>query len=382
MGWFVAELRTGNVVVRSLPVKSGSINPVLNKAGVISATVKLPMAVSLGGFNTALDVALLTPGRYVLGLEQNGVILDAGPIWQHDYDLDKRELKLTGAGVRSYFEGRYVLPVGTTDPYGANSTFTALSLRTIAKRVLQQAQAWTAGSIPLTFESDVSGTAERTYLGEDLQVVDEVLAKLSGVDGGPDIDFRPVFINNGAQIQWQVVTGSPELKQAGADWVWDASLPSSPVRAASIRISAKELVTQDWEIGGTPSGATRPVTARSVSTILTDAGFPIMESSTSRNSVTTQSVLDAHALAAVRVGTKPVSQFSFSVSSDPKMVLAGQLVSTAPRLGEYRPGDYGVLGLPKDPYLGAASRKRVRVLGYSYDYGSEVVKFTCAESRS
>lgn len=382
MGWFVAELRTGQVVVRSLPVMSGSVNPQLNKAGGIKVRVQLPLAVSIGNLQVSIDPSLLDVARYVIGLEENGVILDCGPIWEHSYDVDTQQLEVTAAGLRSYYEGRFVLPAGTSDHYGANSTFSNLSLRTIAKRVLQQAQGWTTGQVPLVFEDDVAGTAVRSYLGVDVQTVDEVLKKLSEVDGGPDIDFRPEFTNNGANIQWRVVTGSPELKQAGADWVWDASMPSSPVRAASVTVSGRELVTDSWQVGGTPASAGRPITSHAFSTVLTGAGFPMLESAANRSSVTTQSVLDAHAAADVRVGTKPVTQFGFSVSKAPTALVSGLTVKTAPSLGEYRVGDYGILGLPADPYLGAASRQRVRIMGYSYDYGSEVVKFTCAESRA
>lgn len=384
MGWFIADLKTGNVLIRSLTVKKGSVSPSLNKAGAITATVQLPLIADFGGVSTTIDASVIVEGKTVLGLEENGVILDAGPIWETSFNFDSWELDLTAAGIRSYFDHRFVLPANVSTHLGSDSSFSGLSLGTIAKRVLQQAQAWTNGSLPLVFEADVTGSSVRTYLGADLQRVSEVLTKLSEVSGGPDIDFRPVFTADRSQIQWNVVTGSPELKQAGADWVFDMSVPVSPVRAASKRRSASVFVTRDWETGGTPDGAQLPIVATAVGTVLTAAGYPVFESASNRSSVTTQSVLQGHADAAVAVGSKALEQFDFSVSRFPSVVLPdGREVHAGPWLGEYRVGDYAVLGLPGNPWTGSApTRQRVRLLGFSYEFGSETVKFTTAGSRA
>lgn len=380
MGWFIADLKTGTVLIRDLPVVSGTVAPVLNKAGGITAKIQLPMLFSFGGVTSKVDPSVIVPGKTVLGCEVNGVILDAGPIWETAFDFDTLQLTLTGAGIRSYFEHRFVLPANVSTHLGSDSSFTNLSYRTIAKRVVQQAQAWTNGALPITFESDVAGSYVRTYLGADLNTVDDALSKLTGVENGPDIDFRPSFNSDRTAISWAMVTGSPELVQSGADWVWDMSIPTSPVRAASKKQSGAVLASREWATGGTPEGAAARIVSTASSGVLTSAGFPMLEGSSSYSSVITQSVLDAHAAGAVVLGSKMQEQFEFSVSAFPTGTLpSGVSIRTAPWVGEYRVGDYGVLGLPDNPWTGA-QRPRVRILGYSYD-GGDVVKFTTAISR-
>lgn len=384
MGWFIADLKTGQVLIRDLPVSKGSVAPVLNKAGVIQASVRLPMRVQLGSRASTIDPGLIQPGRTVLGLEANGVILDAGPVWEDSFNWDGWELNLTAAGLRSLFEHRFVLPAGVSTPVGADTVLSGWSLRTIAKKVVQQALAWTNGSLPIVYdEADISGSAERTYKGVDLQTVNEVLAKLSGVDGGPDVDFRPEFNADRTAVQWRMVTGAPELKQSGAAHVWDGSVPKSPVRAASRKRMADVLTSKDWAVGGTPDGSDSPIVAVGSDSTLTAAGFPLLESTQSRNSVITQSVLAGHAAAAVAVGKQYLTQYEFAVSTEPEAVLPnGKTVKAAPWLGDYRPGDYGVLRLPVSPLSDVVQSVNVRLLGYSYSHGDESVKFTCAESRA
>lgn len=384
MGWFIADLKTGTVLIRSLTVKSGSVSPTLNKAGGITAKVQLPLVADFGTVTSTLDASVIAEGKTVLGLEENGVILDAGPIWETEFDFDTWELSITAAGLRSYYDYRFVLPANVSTHYGSDSTFSNLSLQTIAKRVVQQAQAWTNGALPLVFENDIAGTNSRSYLGADLQTVSEVLTKLSEVSNGPDIEFRPEFTSDRSKVQWRVVTGSPELRQSGADWVFDMSVPVSPVRAASKKRSARAFSTRDWETGGTPSGASVPITATATNATLTDANYPIFETSANRSSVTTQSVLQGHADAAVSIGSTVQEQYEFSVSKFPRVRLEdGREVHAGPWLGEYRAGDYALLGLPGNPWTGSTpSRKRVRLLGYSYEFGSESVKFVTAGSRA
>lgn len=381
MSWFVADLASGEVLIRDLPVKSGSVNPVLNRAGSISAVVRLPMSAQIGDRTVTIDPDILAPGKIVIGLEENGVILDAGPIWSRRFDFASNELTLSGAGLRSYFEHRYVLPANVASHSGSDSSFVNLSLRTIAKRVVQQAVAWTNGSVPVTFESDVTGTHERNYVGASLESVDYVLTKLSGVEGGPDIDFRPYFNDARTHVHWYMKTGNSELRQGGADWVWDMSLPSSSVRGASLTSSAEQLASHVWETGGYPEGAAEPIVAAASSSQLASFGYPMMEIAENRGSVITLDVLQGHANAAVVTGAQLIQQYEFEASTYPVMALPdGREVKSGPWLGEFRVGDYARLVLGENS-LGAWTRPRIRLLGYSYS-GGDSIRFTCAESRS
>ena len=218
---FGGDLRTGLIRVRNIAAESGSCRTVLGAAGTISATVRLPMEDPQTGIKLAIFDEL-APGRSFLGWEENGVILNAGPIWTDAYNFDTKRILFSAAGLRSYWQYRYVLPalddLDLDDlPAGKDTIFVEadnLSKRTVAKRLIQQAQAWNGGSVPVVFEPDYPGDTARTYRGHELHVVDEKLKQLSEVIGGPDIMFNPRYTDDArTHIEWLMQTGDPQIHQ-------------------------------------------------------------------------------------------------------------------------------------------------------------------------
>ena len=99
--WVIGDLLTG-ARIQTLPVMSGSWSDVLNDAGSIECTVSLRDP----------DVRRLNigesgrPGRTFLAAVDGDTILQAGPVWRHDYDNAAGTLTLSGAGMYSYFDRR------------------------------------------------------------------------------------------------------------------------------------------------------------------------------------------------------------------------------------------------------------------------------------
>ncbi|AYD87366.1 minor tail protein [Microbacterium phage ValentiniPuff] len=218
---FGGDLRTGLIRVRNIAAENGSCGVSLGAAGSIGAGVKLPMMDPLTDKVLKLP-EILIPGRSFLAWEEDGVILNAGPIWSQQYSFDTRKLQMDAAGLRSYWDYRFVLPLlNDADPNSLPSgkdtvflTTDGLHLRTIAKRLVQQAQLWTAGSVPVVFEADFPGDAARTYKGHELHVVNEKLKQISEVQNGPDIMFNPRYTNaNRTHIEWLMETGNPQIHQ-------------------------------------------------------------------------------------------------------------------------------------------------------------------------
>jgi hypothetical protein len=191
----VGDFRTGRRLL-DLPHTSLRWEATRNRAETITATTPL----------TDPDVAALllgsagTPGKAYLAVIENDVVMAAGPIWTYTYDADAATITLSAAGMWSYWDHRYILPIlaAGRSIVGADTTFTGWDLGTIAKKVVVQAWQWTGGQVPIAVESDRVGTRERTYLGADLDNVGSVLQQLTEVENGPDIEFRPRWTATGS----------------------------------------------------------------------------------------------------------------------------------------------------------------------------------------
>jgi hypothetical protein len=75
---------------------------------------------------------------------------------------------------------------GKTKPNPAVGTYlVGWEYGTIAKKWVQQAQAWTGGNVPVVFEADRVGTRERNFEGADFKKLGTVLSQLTEIDGRP-----------------------------------------------------------------------------------------------------------------------------------------------------------------------------------------------------
>jgi hypothetical protein len=253
-----------------------------------------------------------------------------------------------------------------------------LHLRTIAKRLVQQAQTWTAGSVPVVFEDDFPGDAQRTYLGHELHVVEEKLKQLSEVIGGPDIMFNPRYTSSArTHIEWLMETGNPELTNVGAPHKWDASgLPNPAIRGASVTRDASVLTTDNYQTGSVPDGDEAnpdpyPLMAKSVDTFLTDSPrlFPRLETSADRSSVINLPVLQSYADQATVTGRAYIETWKFDAKKD-----------VTPEIGTYRVGDRAVLVTKNDPMVGSGENV-LRILEVKSTLGDPFAPLVFAPAR-
>lgn len=373
---FGGDLRTGVIQVRNIPASKGQASPTLNAAGGISCTVKLPLRDPVTDVPLAL-ASILRPLKSFLAYEEGGVVLEAGPIWRSRYNFATRELELTAAGVRSYYDHRFVIPApddGDPDDVPTGTvTYSSLSLRTIQKRVVQQAHLLTGGALPIDFESDIAGSNERNYLASELHVVGEKLAQLTGVLGGPDVAFRPYITEDGQSLRWNMVTGDPLLQQAGPPHVFDTTGPRPNARGAERREDATTLLTDSIQ-QGTNGESDDPLQAKAYDDTLVDAGYPRMQGGENRPSVSTADVLQSHADAAVARGQYPLLTWAVSARRN-----------AAPALGVYQPGDMAELVLPPNPVAGNGNdphRELVRLMSFTANLGNDFVPLTFLPQRS
>lgn len=379
---FAGDLATGLVRVWNLPVISGGCTSTLNAAGQITATVRLPTRDPYTG--AAVDVSdAITPGKSYLAYEENGVILNAGPVWNVTYDMDAGTWTLQAAGIRSYFDHRFVLPVLGT-PAGARTavtSYTGLDLRTIAKKLVQQAQSWSHGGVPMTYEVDVTGTSSRNYDGYAMHRVGQALADLT--NGGPDIDFRATV--TGQYLSWAMVTGNPELTQAGPDRVFDTTVPYPTVRGVQVTLDATTLVTDDYEVGATPDSATDtttvapedggdpvtpPIIGGNYDSTITTNNFLRMEESHSQSTINDATHLTLDAITATTQNRQPTWAWKFQ-----------SMIDHAPLLGSYATGDYARIAFQGNPII-PDGQTRLRITSIEATLGDNWATITATPDRT
>lgn len=244
-------LDAGEITVRAVPASGWSGELTLNDYGTIDLDLSLPMIDPVT--NKRVDLPnLLVPGRDFIGVVENDVILEAGPIEADPFTWPKTS-KVVVSGLWSYFDGRYVLPVlsGWQLPRHVNSKWSNLSRRTIAKRLVQQACAHPKAGLPIDYEPDFSGTETREYAGSDMIPVGDALRDLTEEEGGPEIVIRPKWGTDRKHVRWQLITGDTEIKQTGAPHYWDTSVPDAHATIVSLDRDGRDLASRSYLAGKT-----------------------------------------------------------------------------------------------------------------------------------
>lgn len=357
--WIVGDLLTGRRI-QTLPVVSGSWSDVLNDSGSISCTVSLrdPDVARLGLSESA------RPGKAFLAVVDGSTVLQAGPIWSHDW-TSPTALTLTGAGMWSYFDHRFVLPVLAdgvlpTDP-SADTSITS-SLQGVARGLVAQAQAWTDGDVPVVLPTAISGTNVREYRGADLTSVGQRLRELTQVDGGPDIRFQPRLTTDLLGVEWVMLIGTPTepLLFSAVEPVFTLGVPGSPVDDFRVRVDGNKTAGRVYASGGRASD--EALVAVGTNSSLSAAGFPLLEiADSSRATITDVDTLQGFATELALRGDRTVETWSFSHRTDQRPFLEG-----------YAVGDFAKVRVIDDLYV-PAGEHRLRILSRSGDAVGRVV---------
>lgn len=400
--YLLGNLSTGRRIL-DLPVLKGSWEQRLGAPETIRATIDLndPDAQALDLDNTA------APAMTFLAVAEGDMILAAGPIWVADYDADKRILELAASGLGSYFNYRHILPllartipvsqwtVEVPDPENPGelmtipnpalaTTSTNAHLGTIAKGLVQQAEEWAGGDLPIVYEDDRPGIHARTYNAIDFKPILEAHDDLANVENGVESRFTGRFAEDGLGVEWVFETGDP-LIHSDTVHLWDRSVPHNPISGLRVVKNAAGLAGLSWAQGGKQEDTV--LIARAEDTTLIDAGYPLMEIlDTSHSTVSEQPTLDGYAQGNLR--TRPVETWQFTTEAFP---VDDEGVVAGPQLGQYRMGDYcdivSAAWKPVtdtedeqgDPYLersGGVSRHRI--IGLSGDEQGQRVQVTLA----
>lgn len=368
----MGDLLTGRRIL-DVPFTKADWAVELNAAGTVRCTVDLRDADV-----EALDMRnAATLGKTFLGAVEDGVLVEAGPLWSREYDQADGTLTLVAKGLWSYFDRRTLLPdigdlpvidpaTGESAAY-ADSSWSGLHLGTIGKRIVQQSMTWPGADLPIVFEADKVGDHERNYAGADLSIIGDMLTNLSNVQGGPDIQFLPQWSSDRLGVQWLYRSGDPRIYSM-TDHIIDASVPGSPVKKLDVEESGDALAALGWCSGGRSGDAS--LIDRAWNQTLPSAGFPLMEAvDSSRSSVKEPATITAYAVELARVSARPVAQWGLTVHTGGE----GE-----PSVTEYAVGDYLRIKVGGDLFIPDGTYRR-RIVNLSRTEGDQHLKIGLGE---
>lgn len=307
--------------------------------------------------------------RMSLAVERDGYLKQAGPITSRSWDWERGQATFGAQGIWHYFDRRIVHPttISFSNPSINTLTVTDKSLGGIARALVAQAlavgtagmdPAWTA--LPIVLPADEAGTHTETFPLWKMQDYGEQLRQITRrATNAPDIAFRPRRRADDARfVEWVMQVGTeatPALSQGGPDWVFDTSVPRSPVLGISTDEDATQMAQQVWVTG---NGMEESILlAGGYLTELLKLGWPLLETDATYPTVEDSATLFGHSEALLARSNRPVEVFKVSVRAD----AARQVL----------PGDYCRLVTKGDSWLGDMDRT-MRVKSISGDLSDTV----------
>lgn len=220
-----------------------------------------------------------------------------GPIWTSDHDDSTNVLNFAGAGLESYFDHRYVLPLLTDKINLLSVTYSAADLALIIKRLVELVLSHPGGELPVDFPTDAelggAGTDHtHVFPGYEMNKAADALRSLSKLKNGPEFQFVPRTGSDERFLEWFAKIGTKPtgmLTQQGEPWTLDRTVPNGMIQ--KIRTSRDGGRLSDRVLSaGQGQGEGRPI-EYSEGTTLRDFGFPLLESETQATNVQSETNL-------------------------------------------------------------------------------------------
>lgn len=284
-----------------------------------------------------------------------------GPLWTSEHDDSTNVLEFAGAGLETYFDHRYVLPLLTDKTNLLSVTYSAADLALIVKRIVELAQSHPGGQLPISFPTDVAlgGPGdEHTHVfpGYELKRTADALRSLAKLDRGPEFQFVPRRGVDERFIEWFLDIGvkpTGMLTQTGTPWKLDRTVKNGMVQKIRTSRDGGRLADRVFS-AGQGQGQGRPI-EHDEGTTLRDFGYPLLESETQSTNVESQTGL----LKSYAAGQRARSGSPYA---------AYTVVCDAAAFWEQckgaRAGDWADL-TTKDHFSLGTGEKRVRILSMS-----------------
>lgn len=358
---FLAYGLVSNTQITELPLTAVTYGRVLNGAGALSASLRLPEPTDIEARLLATDyIAGTNPARAVIYVERDGVLIDGYIVWTRSYDSDSRTLTLVGAGLWSYFRRRRIR-------YDYSTTGDQL---THAQLLVWLTQLYAGGDIGVAIGTETSGVS-RTYAWTAQQAKKVAEAVEDIADNYPGFDFS---IDVAYETEVPVRRFRCWYPRKGRTAAFTGHVFELGRNITSLTWPEDASRTANTIIGlGAGTGETM-VTADAAEPSLFDDGYPLLEDDVSFKDVTDPATLARHAQSAledVRV-----------TAALPKLVIRGDL---DPELGSFTEGDDCRIRVQpqQDPRWPDGLEKYTRITAWEAtvpdDGGAEEVTLTVQE---
>lgn len=230
-----------------LPVSAFPWARLLN-AGAPSNSASVPLldetVKKMGGVK-----ALTTPLSRTLVLDWDDTVVYAGIVGKRTYTHATGMLEVQHADLWSLFLRRLAADVVAPFIKKTKQTYVGVSLSTLAKRLVQLSMTGLPDdnrALPITLPADVAGTIKRTYYGYHLNMLADVLEDI--INEGPDIDFRPRWLND--KLDWEMRTGTTATPKLNAGlYEWNLTSQESGITDLSVSDDSAKFSTTAYAVG-------------------------------------------------------------------------------------------------------------------------------------
>jgi hypothetical protein len=254
----------------------------------------------------------------------HGLPIFAGPITAIPSE-SFQGFKVECKGIRSILERRLVInELPDWSALRANKvTYSGVSFATMAQRVVKLGMEKPGGALPISFPiPELAATADsehqKTWWGYDLgnNSVDDVLNKLSGLTGGPDVMFKPRIVD-GHTLTFDMLHGlneeDPFIQQAYTP-IWDTTAVNSQVTDLDLTTSGSYQTNRVFATGDGSNTSTKIKVAFDPEPIT--KGYPLLETVQNYNDVQVLDTLQRHATANLVQNKKKLVEIQLSVRAD------------------------------------------------------------------
>lgn len=312
-------------VLGELPADSFNWTDALNSPG--SFTVTLPLDPYPGQGGSILTSETLVPGRTKVFVVRNAEILWGGLLWTASFSMSSGTATYNGEGFMSYFRRRVA----------DNASWTATDQDTIARGLIEQAQAVTFGSLGILTPANPHGvTRDRNYLASDRNTIGELVENLAAVRGGFDFHFT-----HQRQPTGRIVSSFNTLYPTTGretDHVFELG---GNVESLDYSVDGTNLATKVAGFGGVDSlGNPLSVTVED-SEMMSVSRYPLLEDTVTHHDVTKADTLTAHANRRLDRGSKPIPTITIHVLADEHPSIGSYFVGDKVRVR----GQYGLLDI-------------------------------------
>ena len=299
--------------------------------------------------------ALLMPGRMGVVACWDGQPITWGIIGDRQDTWTDTSFPVNG--VMSLLAGRIAIPNSWAADMNKKAThngkITGRAYVDFVIQALQWAMAKPGGALPITMPDMVAGSLTEGVKSWDLsgRKCDTVLTTIANYDNGPDIDFRPYWVDD-RHIGLRLTTGDPWVGQ-DVEHEWHVHAGGGTVEQLAQTVSAGSMASRVYAVGAGQDAGTLIRVAED--TTLTSQGWPLTEVVVTDSDESDPTRLAAYAQTYLRTHRAPLAQWT-------GVVHAGDAVP----LGQFWPGEMTVLHVADYPSIPDGTY-RVRLMEMSGD---------------